>query len=241
MIAKSSVAVCGVALAGAAVWLGYHAYAPASQLYGTTISHFRDPHHLGLTFDDGPNDLYTERLLEILARHEVRATFFLVGKFVQARPHIARAVVAAGHQIGNHTASHPNLALLSSGDIRAQLVDASHAIADVTGVMPELFRPPFGARRPGVLRIARELGMIPVMWDITCYDWRRTSPEKIENRARRVIEGDRSRGHIVLLHDGGHTGLGADRSATLAATERLLARYRGSHQFRAVEKAAFAV
>src|SRR5215831_7729661 len=95
--------------AAAASYAGYAAMAPRSQLYGRTLTHGSDPAQMALTFDDGPNDPHTMRLLEVLARHNARATFFLIGKYVQQRPDIVRAIAAAGHEIGNHTFTHPNL------------------------------------------------------------------------------------------------------------------------------------
>lgn len=222
-------------LAGAA-WLGYNCYSPTSQLYGRTLTHCADPNHLALTYDDGPNDRDTERLLDVLARHEVKATFFLIGKFVAARPQIARAIVVAGHLIANHTASHPHLVLLSRAKIRTQLSDCSKAIADVTGVRTRFFRPPFGARRPAVLQVARELELEPVMWSVTCFDWKPTTADAVERNARKRIEGERSRGHIILMHDGGHTGIGADRSHTVEATGRLIERYKRNYQFRRIDQ-----
>lgn len=227
-------------IAGAIVgagYLAYHCYSPESQLYGRTLTHLPDPKHLALTYDDGPNDVYTERLLEVLARHEVKATFFLIGRFVTARPQIARAIADAGHLLANHTETHPNLLFLSRSGLRCQLSDCSKALADATGVETRHFRPPFGARRPAVLQVARELGLVPVMWSVTCYDWhRRASADSVFNHARKGIEGSRMRGHIVLLHDGSHTNLGQDRSHTVEATERLLLRYGKTYCFRRVDE-----
>ena len=99
-----------IAGAVAAVTAGYNSMAPRSQLYGRTfIGERRPSRRLALTFDDGPNDPHTLHLLDVLARHNVHATFFMIGSFVEQRPEIARAVAAAGHAIGNHTHTHPNL------------------------------------------------------------------------------------------------------------------------------------
>ncbi|HZD08182.1 MAG TPA: polysaccharide deacetylase family protein, partial [Candidatus Limnocylindrales bacterium] len=92
-----------ITLASAAVagYAGYATMAPASQLYGRTLTHGSDPQQMALTFDDGPNDPHTMHLLDVLARHNAKATFFLIGKYVRQRPEIARAILAAGHEIGN--------------------------------------------------------------------------------------------------------------------------------------------
>src|SRR5277367_6556845 len=107
-------AALSTAAAAAGLATGGYAYAamwPTSQIFGKTILAGSDPNEYALTYDDGPNDACTERLLEILARHNVRATFFLIGRFVRQRPDLVRAVHAAGHLIGNHTMTHPWLVL----------------------------------------------------------------------------------------------------------------------------------
>ena len=224
------------AAVSAAAWFAYNCYAPTSQLYGRTLTRCPEANQLALTFDDGPNDVHTERLLEVLARHEVKATFFLIGRFVTMRPQVARAISEAGHLIANHTYSHPNLLFLSRSRVLSEFSECSKAIADATGVHARFFRPPFGARRPAVLQAAREFGLKSVMWDVTCFDWRRTTADRVEAHARKRIERDRGRGHIVPMHDGGHTGLGADRAHTVEATERLIQRYKARYQFRRIDE-----
>jgi peptidoglycan-N-acetylglucosamine deacetylase len=209
---------------GASAWLGYNAMAPRSQVFGETFVRGPNPKQLALTFDDGPNDPHTLRLLDVLAKHNVHATFFLIGKFVRQRPDIVHQISSAGHAIGNHTFTHPNLMFAGSKRIAAELQDCENALNDAgAGVNPaRIFRPPFGARRPQVLRVARAQKLAPVMWSVTCYDWKPTTAERIAAHAVRQIRG----GDVILLHDGGHRGMGADRSATVAATELLIARYR---------------
>src|SRR5436190_14483181 len=121
------------AVAGTASWLGYNCYSPTSQLYGRTVAFGNDSREICLTYDDGPNDPHTLRLLDVLARHEVRATFFLIGQFVKARPDIARAVVSAGHEIGNHTYTHPSLVWCSAARVRQELEACHREIEDTTG------------------------------------------------------------------------------------------------------------
>ncbi len=210
----------GAMSAAAVTYAGYSAMAPTSQLYGRTLIRGGNPRQLALTYDDGPNDPYTLRLLEVLAKHEVRATFFMIGRYVQQRPQLARAVAQAGHAIGNHTFTHPNLVFCSEMQTRIQLGECNRAIEDAVGQAPKLFRPPFGGRRPSTLRVARELGLAPVMWDVTCFDWSAQSSLAIERKAVKGIHG----GNIILLHDGSHKQLGLDRSHTVAATDALLAR-----------------
>jgi peptidoglycan-N-acetylglucosamine deacetylase len=206
--------------AAAASYAGYAAMAPHSQLYGRTLTHGGDPNQLALTFDDGPNDPWTLRLLDVLARHNARATFFMIGKYVRRRPEIARSIQAAGHEIGNHTFSHPNLIFVPAPRLRQELHDCNQALEDALGSKVELFRPPFGGRRPGVLRIAGELGLKTVMWSLTSYDWSARSAEAILDKVGGRLNS--GKGEIVLLHDGGHLAFGTDRSHTVEATRRML-------------------
>jgi peptidoglycan/xylan/chitin deacetylase (PgdA/CDA1 family) len=215
-----------VTAAAAASYAGYASMAPGPQLYGRTVTHGSDPSQLALTYDDGPNDPHTLRLLDVLAQHNARATFFLIGKYVRQRPDIARAIQAAGHAIGNHTDSHPNLIFVSAARLRQELGDCRKALEDAIGAPAPLFRPPFGGRRPNVLRAARKLGLEPVMWSVTGYDWSAKSSDAIvRNVTRQIDSRRRKQSEIVLLHDGGHLGFGADRSYTVEATRVLLEKY----------------
>jgi peptidoglycan-N-acetylglucosamine deacetylase len=196
---------------------------PTSQVYGRTFTGLQPGSRLlALTYDDGPNDPYTGQLLEVLDRHEVKATFFLVGKFVQERPDLARALVSAGHAIGSHTWDHPNLIFCSSAEVRRQLSQTQKAIADATGVDVKLFRPPFGGRRPASLRVARGMGLQAVMWNVTCKDWTERSTDEIVALAESQIHG----GNVILLHDGEFHRIGVDRSRSVEATDRILSRYK---------------
>jgi peptidoglycan/xylan/chitin deacetylase (PgdA/CDA1 family) len=214
----------GVAVAGLACVAGYHTMSPTSQLYGRTFIGLEPGSHLlALTYDDGPNDPYTWRMIEVLERHGVKATFFLIGQYVQQKPEIARALVAAGHAIGSHTWSHPNLIFEQVTELRRQLVRTRQAILDATGVETRIFRPPFGGRRPATLRTVRAFGLQTVMWSVICYDWKAKSAEEIVAGAERKIRG----GDVILLHDGSHVRMGADRSRSVEATDGILRRYRG--------------
>lgn len=214
----------GVGVAGLATVAGYNTMSPTSQLYGQTfIGLGRGSRLLALTYDDGPNDPYTWHVMEVLERHGVKATFFLIGQFVRQKPRIARAIVEAGHVIGSHTWDHPNLIFCSATEVRRQLELAQSAIFDATGVASKLFRPPFGGRRPATLRAVRAFGLLPIMWSVTCYDWRAESADRIVAHARRQVRG----GDIILLHDGGYLRMGADRSRTVAASGEILSCYPG--------------
>ncbi len=122
---------------------------PSSQIFGRTVLAGDDAREVALTYDDGPNDPYTLQLLEVLGRHNVRATFFLIGQYVRQRPEIVRQIRAGGHLIGNHTMTHPVLLGLSPREIREQLADCNASIEDATGEAVRFFRPHMarGARR----------------------------------------------------------------------------------------------
>lgn len=213
----------GAAGAAVAVAAGYQTMSPTGQWYGRTFVGLpAGSRKLALTYDDGPNDPHTLRLLEVLARHDVRSTFFLMGRYVKRRPDIVRELSRAGHVIGNHTFSHPNLIFASARQTRTELERCQQTLNDAVGEHSRLFRPPFGGRRPGTLRIARNLGLEPIMWNVTGYDWRGKPAQYVEQKVRARVRG----GDVILLHDGEHAAFGADRSQTVIATDRLITRFK---------------
>jgi len=222
MTRPESVAAVAVG-AGLAVgaWF-YAALYPTSQLFGRVVIAGEDPGELALTYDDGPNPAATPRLLEVLAKHEVRATFFLIGESVRRQPGLAREIAAAGHAIGNHTMTHPWLSYRSAARIRGEIAGGSAAIEDVIGGEVRLFRPPHGARRPVVLRVAEELGLATVNWNIITHDWRVQPPESIVEKVRNGLRRNRAhgRGSNILLHDG---AMDQPRMPSVRATETIIA------------------
>jgi peptidoglycan/xylan/chitin deacetylase (PgdA/CDA1 family) len=213
----------GLAAAVAATAAGYQSMSPTGQWYGQTFAHgIRGTRKIALTFDDGPNDPHTLRLLDVLAKNDVHATFFMIGRYVQQRPDIARALAQAGHVIGNHTFTHPLLIFKSEAQTRQQLLDCRKALQDAIGEHSNLFRPPYGGRRPSTLRVARELGLETVMWNVTGYDWTAPPASVIEKKVVRQIRG----GDVILLHDGDDKVMGADRGQTVIVTENLIRRYK---------------
>ncbi len=211
-------------LAGSAalVTAGYHTMSPRSQLYGRTFMGVRGTRQLALTFDDGPNDRNTPDLLEVLARHQVCATFFMIGRYVQQRTDIARAVAEAGHVVGNHTFHHPLLIFLSQHEVRREMAMCQGALEDAGIECARLFRPPHGGRRPGVLRAVRAAGYDAVMWSVSGYDWSARNPGDIVQAVGKRVRG----GDVILLHDGSHKQMSADRSHTVRATDTLIRRYK---------------
>jgi peptidoglycan/xylan/chitin deacetylase (PgdA/CDA1 family) len=225
---REELAVTAAALiAAAAATLTYAALSPGSQIFGRTLIAGSNPVEVALTFDDGPNDAITEALLDLLARHNTRATFFMIGRFVRQRPALARRVHAAGHLIGNHTETHPWLTTQSRARIQTELRACNQALEDAIGAPVRYFRPPHGARRPFVLRAVHDLGLTTVQWNIMAQDWRPIGSAQILRNVERGLQRCRCRGvgANILLHDGGHTAIGADRTDTLRATEHLLTRF----------------
>ena len=216
-------ALLGLGAAAAASAAGYQSMAPPGQWYGQTFAGLkRGSKQIALTYDDGPNDPHTLKLLEVLARHEVHATFFMIGRYVRQRPDIVLDVARAGHVIGNHTLTHPLLIFESAAQTRTELVQCRAALTDAVGKHSNLFRPPFGGRRPVTLRIARDLGFETVMWNVTGYDWNAPSAAHVEKKVMGQMRG----GDVILLHDGGHRAMGADRGPTVIATDNLIRRYK---------------
>jgi peptidoglycan/xylan/chitin deacetylase (PgdA/CDA1 family) len=224
------------ATAGLGLAAGSFAYAalwPASQLFGSSLIAPPYPGELALTFDDGPNPAWTPRLLDVLARRDVRATFFLVGSYAQANPELVRRIAAAGHLIGNHSWSHRNLALASGRSIEEQLSRTSQTLEEITGAPPRFFRPPFGARRPETLRIATRLGLVPVLWNAMTSDWKNPSADAISLKLQDIVDRLYRQGLAanIVLHDGCHSNPAADRAPSVAAAAQLIARYQPTHQF----------
>jgi peptidoglycan/xylan/chitin deacetylase (PgdA/CDA1 family) len=218
------------AVATAGALLTHAALGPESQLFGHTVIAGHDPSEIALTYDDGPNPAATPQLLEVLARHNARATFFVIGAHARRYPELVRAVHAAGHLLGNHTMTHPWLAWQSARVIREELSGCSKLIEDLTGAPVRFLRPPHGARRPAVMRIAHQLGMETVQWNIIAHDWQPIGAEgilkHIDSGLQRATR--RHRGGNILLHDGHQSEVEANRSDTIAATAALLERFAGT-------------
>jgi peptidoglycan/xylan/chitin deacetylase (PgdA/CDA1 family) len=164
-----------------------------------------------LTFDDGPSR-YTAMILDRLAEHRVKATFFVVGRSVRRQRALVQRAAAEGHTIGNHSWNHPHLPRLARTAIREQLERTSAAIADVLGHPPRLFRPPYGDRDERVDAVAAELGLKTVLWDVDPRDWTRPG-----TRAIAAAIATAHPQQIVLLHDGR-----GDRSQTVSALSQAL-------------------
>lgn len=179
---------------------GFCAYAVrgrSSQIFGRSIYHGdRSRPRAALTFDDGPSES-TPLVLEILKKHNIRATFFMCGKNAGRLPHIARAVAEAGHEIGNHSDTHPRFDFCSSEFIYRELASAQETISRATGVTPRLFRAPYGVRWFGVGKAQERLNLTGVMWTLIGRDWK--WPER---RISNLLVSRSRPGDIICLHDG---------------------------------------
>ncbi|HEY6130256.1 MAG TPA: polysaccharide deacetylase family protein [Candidatus Acidoferrum sp.] len=218
------------AVAAAAGGISYAAVYPRSQLFGETIRRTMSPQQLALTFDDGPNPAITPLLLNLLDKHKVSATFFVIGQFVRKCPDVTKEIFARGHVLGNHTQTHPNLFWYRPSAIRSELRQCQNALEDTVGSAAKYFRPPFGLRNPWVVSTASELGMETVMWTLLPGDWREKQAEWLIRRMQPIAlhakkMSHRNSGDILCLHDGAHRGLNGDRTRTLAALEYWLPRW----------------
>jgi peptidoglycan/xylan/chitin deacetylase (PgdA/CDA1 family) len=213
----SELAAPAVVGAGGAAFLAWAVRGRASSVFGPSIH--RGPHGrkvLALTFDDGPSES-TPRLLDLLDKHQTPATFFQIGANVARLPNVARAVYAAGHEIGNHSHTHPLFCFHSAGFICREFARAQRAIADATGCPPTLLRAPFGARWFGFRDAQRRLGLQGVMWTAIGYDWKL----KADTIVGRMLAGA-GNGAILCLHDGREMRTNPDIRETVAAVGGLI-------------------
>ena len=239
MLSPLATGICGgLAVAGLAVGgFEYASLWPTSQIFGRTLIAPRRPGELAITFDDGPNEEWTPKLLDLLARRDVKATFFLIGACAERQPDLVRRIASEGHLIGNHSWSHLNLALTGKSRVKEELRRTSEVLEQITGSAVRWFRPPFGARRPAVLRVAREQSLTPVMWNAMTNDWKEPSEERIASRLIAKIDHLHRRGFAgnIVLHDGGHREAAANRGPSVGACGRLIEHYRATHHFVTVD------
>jgi len=206
-------------VAAAAGFLAHAVRGRSSTVFGKSI--YRGDRHrpaLALTFDDGPSES-TPILLDVLAHHNIPATFFMCGQNVRRCVEIARDVYAHGHEIGNHTDSHPRFDFKSPAFIYQEMADAQAIIQNSTGVLPRWFRAPYGVRWFGVGPAQQRLGLTGVMWTVIARDWQWPG----ERVSRRLIKYA-SNGGILCMHDGRGVSTAPDISATLQAVEFVIPR-----------------
>lgn len=207
----------GLAAGTAVGFLSWAVRGRSSQVFAPSIWRTPAGHsRIALTFDDGPSES-TPALLEKLARHNAKATFFVCGHNAQRLPAVLRAIAGEGHEIGNHTWSHLRLDFTSPATMRDEIGRTQAIIQETTGVAPRLFRAPYGVRWPGLGAVQKELGLTGVMWTAIGRDWRLPA-DAITRRLLRA-SGD---GSILCLHDGRVLTERPDITPTLTAVSELL-------------------
>ena len=172
----------------------------ASETDGTSFRENPDAgKYLALTFDDGPHPTQTDEILAVLAKYDVKATFFEIGENIAANPEIAKRVCEAGHEIGNHTYSHPNLSKLSADALRKEITDTQTLLEEQCGVTPTLFRPPGGNGSDETVKLVTELGYRYVLWSwkVDTRDWAAVPVDSVVNTVLNNVKG----GDVVLFHD----------------------------------------
>lgn len=166
---------------------------------------------IALTYDDGPNRRFTPRLLELLKRENVPATFFWLGQQIKYYPQEAKQLYELGFEIGNHSFYHKSLTKLSREEIYEEISSTQEIIKKTTGITPTLLRPPYGSVNQNVVEVAEELGLQIIMWSLDTDDWRQDcTKEKIVDKVLKNIRG----GDIILMHD--------RNSRTIEATAELI-------------------
>ena len=175
------------------------AKAPAPAEPGITFDWIHvDGPYVALTFDDGPSSKLTPKLLDLLATHHIKATFFLIGENAAEYPEIVAREAREGHEVANHSWSHPNFGKMSDDGVRSQLRKTDEAIRTAMGKSPTLMRPPYGSITSRQKKwINQEFGYKVVLWDVDPLDWRRPGPNVVCNR---IVKNTRA-GSIVLAHD----------------------------------------
>src|SRR5213083_1213106 len=171
--------------------------APAESSITFSSVHVDGP-YIAITFDDGPSATLTPKLLDILAAHHIKTTFFVIGENVVEHPEIVARAAREGHEIGNHSWSHPNFGKMSDEGVRGQVQRTDDAIKDATGTRPILLRPPYGSITARQKRwIHDQFGYQIILWDVDPYDWKRPGPSVVRNRILKETQP----GSIVLSHD----------------------------------------
>jgi peptidoglycan-N-acetylglucosamine deacetylase len=212
---RAAATVAAVVTVGATFWVG--ANSPTVTWFGSQVSHGpRDGREVAITFDDGPDDPYTLEIARILDARGVKGTFFMVGKALDRRPDIARALRADGHLLGNHSYHHDEWRWL---DPRYPELDRTQtAFRHNLGVCPTFYRAPHGQHTPFLAHVVGDHGMTMVGWEVSSGDWNTRDAGLV---ARRTLDNVKP-GSIIVLHDGLDGSVTADRSVLLRAVPMIL-------------------
>jgi peptidoglycan-N-acetylglucosamine deacetylase len=157
-----------------------------------------DEKKVAISFDAAWGNEETQTLIDILAKYHVKTTFFVVGAWVDKYPDSVKALVAAGHEVCNHSNTHPHMPKLSQEEMSKQITECNNKIESVTGVKPLLFRPPYGDYSNEVINTVNGLSMYPIQWNVDSLDWKDPTPQQISDRVLQRIKP----GSIVLFHNG---------------------------------------
>ena len=163
----------------------------------TVYSHNNDSKRIALTFDDGPHYKYTAEILDILAEYNVKATFFVVGMLAERYPELILRELAEGHEVGNHTWSHPKLSKISESELSRELLNTERVLNEIADYRPKLFRPPEGNTSKTVESVARKNDYSIVIWSVDTLDWAHTPTDKIVE----TVLDKTCAGSIILCHD----------------------------------------
>lgn len=171
---------------------------------------------VALTFDDGPDTRFTPQVLDVLAKYDVKATFFLIGSRAKAHSEITRRIHEEGHAIGNHTYWHPNLPKEELERLHWELSETEQVIEDIIGFKPRLFRSPYGALNEEMVEMLGDNDNTVVGWNVDSLDWKQPGAEVISDNVLSNIDF----GSIILMHDGGDWSM--DLSGTVQALEKII-------------------
>ncbi|MFZ0961218.1 MAG: polysaccharide deacetylase family protein [Terriglobia bacterium] len=203
------------------LWFWWACAAPSSTFFRPVLIRGpREGKRISLTFDDGPAEPFTAQVLDILREHQVPATFFVCGRNVEKHPDLLRRITREGHEVGNHTYSHPFVFFKSRRRISEEIDRTQTIIEKVVGIRPNVFRPPYGARWFGLVPALLDRDMHLVLWSAAGYDWKK-DVRGITKAALRDLKP----GAVILLHDGRETRPAGeiDRSRTVSALPAIIA------------------
>lgn len=173
----------------------------------------REEKRIALTFDDGPHPRYTPRILELLEKHGIKATFFMIGCNAKLYPEVVKAVDSGGHEIGNHTFSHPHMKRITAEALKEE-IKKTEAVFEALGVAkPHLFRPPEGFRSAQQIKATEELGYRMVVWSLDTHDWQGKTKGELTSFVLSNVQG----GDVLLFHD-----YVSGKNTTITALEELI-------------------
>lgn len=183
---------------------------------------------VSLTFDDGPHPPYTDQLLDVLAKHNVKATFFMIGNRIEKNPETVHRIIAEGHQVGNHSYSHPVLGFRLPGRIRREIEHTDSLLRQLGTIGEIVFRAPMLTRFLPVAWVLAKVNRTHISCNVWSWDWTTQNPDRIAHRVLKKVQP----GSIIVLHDGKAENSHANRTGTIEATDRIITKLkRKKYQF----------